>query len=137
MSTCAPLLDTCLTDAMADSIGLMLIDTFKVQAFSMAADGSGGITQTWSDLATGIAGFFAPSAFQSIEAQIGTSQQAERRWTVLLEKGTTIEEANRLVQTHKAGTAITARYFKIITVYAEDTMASLVKCECVELPNLV
>lgn len=136
MSSCAPLLDSCLTDLMADSMGLMLIDTFKVQQYALASDGSGGVTETWSDLATGIPGFFAPSPFQSIEANIGGGQQAERRWTVLLEQGTVVEEANRLVQTHKAGTAITARYFKIVTVHAEDTMASLVKCECVELPNL-
>ena len=136
MSTCAPLLDSCLLDAMDDAVSVLLVDTFKIQAYSQSADGSGGTTQTWSDLTTGIPGFFAQSPFQSIEANIGGSQQAERRWTVLLQKGTVVEEANRLVQTHKAGTAITARYFKIATVHAEDTMASLVKCECIELPNL-
>lgn len=137
MSTCGPLLDSCLIDAMADAIGLVLADTFKVQAFSEASDGSGGITQTWSDLTTGVPGFFSQSPFQSIEANIGASQQAERRWQVLLLKGTAVEEANRLVLTHQGGIAATARTFKVMTVHAGDTMASVVKCECVELPNLV
>lgn len=134
--SCGPLLDDCILASIGDAVALTLIDTFKIQAFSMASDGSGGVTQTWTDQSTGIAGSFAKSFLRSIEANVGASQQAERRWTVLLESGTVVEEANRIVQTHKNGTAITPRTFKVEAVYAEDTYAALVYCECIELPNI-
>lgn len=121
---------------MADAFASLLVDTFTAQAYAMAADGSGGVTKTWSDQSTGIAGMFARSSLRGIEANVGASQQSERRWLITLAKGTTIEEANRLVQTHSSGVAITARYFQIEQVYAGDSFASSVVCECIELPNL-
>lgn len=137
MSTCAPLLDSCLIDQMTSAMASVLVDTFKIQQYTETPDGSGGLIKVWSDAATGIAGFFAQSPFQSIEANIGGSQQAERRWQILLTKGTVVDETMRIIQTHSSGVAISPqRTFKVVTVHAGDTMASVVKCECTELPNL-
>lgn len=114
-----------------------LVDTFKIQAFALASDGSGGQTETWTDKTTNIAGFAEASTFRSVEVMSGGHQQEQRRWTLKLEYGITVDGSNRIVQTHSNGTALpTPRTFKIVSVIAGHTSAMTVDIEAVETPNV-
>jgi head-tail adaptor len=114
-----------------------MVDTFKVQSFSLTANNSGGQTETWTDTATGIPGFMEASKYRSGEPLHGDHQQEERRWAITLRQGTVVNASMRLVQTHSNGTALTTqRTFKILSVIDGESFDMGVDCECVETPNL-
>jgi head-tail adaptor len=115
-----------------------MLDTFKVQAFTITSDSSGGQTQTWADETTGVAGFIEGSKIlRNAETMIGGSEQEQRKWSITLEQGTTVDASRRVIQTHKDGVAITNRTFKVLSVIDGETFDVGVSIEAVELPNLV
>jgi len=135
MSTC-PLIDACLLEGIQAATESLMVDTFTVQAFTTTSDGSGGQTQSWANETTGVPGYMEGSKEWSREVMTGEHEQEVRRWTITLQQGTVIDASRRLVQTHRSGTAITPRYFKVISAIFGQTVDFGVICECSELPNL-
>ena len=116
---------------------ILLLDLFTVQSYSLTADGSGGQTEAWSDLTTGVKGMLEVSQFRPLqEPIIGGHEQEVRRWAITLEQGTVVNASMRLKQTHKSGVAITPRYFHILSVMDGTTFDIAVDVEAEELPNL-
>lgn len=132
-----PIIDDCLMEGIQEAVLSLMIDTFKVQSFSLVSDGSGGQTQTWTDESTGIAGYMEGSKEWSRELLVGEHQQEVRRWTITLQKDTVIDGSKLLVQTHKDGVALAVeRRFKVLSAIFRQTVDFAVVCECTELPNL-
>lgn len=132
-----PLLDDCLLEGIQEAVLTLMVDTFKVQAFSLTSDGSGGQTQTWTDESTGIPGYMEGSKEWSRELLVGDHQQEVRRWTITLQKDTVIDGSRLLIQTHKDGVALAVpRRFKVLSAIFGQTVNFGVVCECTELPNL-
>lgn len=132
-----PIIDDCLMEGIQEAVLSLMVDTFKVQAFTLASDGSGGQTQTWTDESTGIPGYMEGSKEWSRELLVGEHQQEVRRWTITLQKDAVIDGSKLLVQTHKDGVALAVeRRFKVLSAIFRQTVDFAVVCECSELPNL-
>lgn len=128
----------CLNSTIARFTTAFLLDTFTVQAFTVASDGSGGNPETWADQTTGVAGLLEQSQFRPLQEPIlGAHQQEIRRWGITLKQGTIVDASNRIKQTHSSGVVLTTpRYFKILSMTDGETFDIATSCECEELPNL-
>ena len=126
----------CLGASIARFQAAFMVDTFTVQAMSLASDGSGGQVETWADQTTGVPGFMEQSKYRSDETLEGAHQQEKRRWDISLAQGTVVDASKRLKQTHSNGTAITPRYFKILYVIDGETFDLEVSIGAVETPNI-
>jgi hypothetical protein len=130
------LIDACLLEGIQAATESLMVDTFKIQSYSGSSNNAGGQDDTWADEATGVPGYMEGSKEWSRELMTGEHEQEVRRWTITLKKGTTVDASRRIIQTHQNGTAITPRYFKVISAIFGQTVDFGVICECSELPNL-
>ena len=73
-----------------------LPDTATIQTVSLASDGMGGMTPTWSNTYTGVACRLAPLSSKD-EAMVGDQPAATTRWVLTLHHDQAIAEKNRVV----------------------------------------